>query len=268
MSEFESYDAYCRFRRSIREGARFLLEGTALQFLAAVAKSSRSRRETLDTGTTLYRTQIAYDWTEWLEYDSENSESYVAGKNIVPCEEKRLRPLPDGAREGRVNPIGIPVFYGAIEEETAVAEVRPWIGSVLTVGRFELQRECHIVNCADNFLGDSVWPPGFLDSFNRANGHEVTPPSAKEIENYIWHNIDQAFSRPVQRDEDRADYAPTQILGELFRKEKFDGIVYRSSVGEGHNIALFDIEVARCVERKLAEVKSLKFAYDRTNEIF
>ena len=46
-----------------------------------------------------------------------------------------LAPPPQSsAVAGRMNPAGIPVFYGALEKETAVSEVRPWVGALVVVG--------------------------------------------------------------------------------------------------------------------------------------
>lgn len=41
----------------------------------------------------------------------------------------------------------------------------------------------------------------------------------------------------------------------------FDGIAYRSSLGEGHNIALFDIRAARLVRSHLFEARRLHFEF-------
>ncbi|MBD9455904.1 RES family NAD+ phosphorylase [Rhizobium sp. RHZ02] len=53
----------------------------------------------------------------------------------------------------------------------------------------------------------------------------------------------QAFSTPADRSDDAAEYAPTQILAELFRSLGYDGVAYKSAFGEeGDNIAIFNID--------------------------
>jgi RES domain-containing protein len=42
-----------------------------------------------------------------------------------------MKPIPKWQGEGRANPRGIPVLYLATHRETALAEVRPWIGAVI-----------------------------------------------------------------------------------------------------------------------------------------
>jgi len=65
----------------------------------------------------------------------------------------------------------------------------------------------------------------------------------------------------VANTDDRADYAPTPILAELFRKRGLDGIAYRSSFGQGHNIALFEIGAAEVGPRILYEVTGIDLRY-------
>lgn len=42
-----------------------------------------------------------------------------------------------------------------------------------------------------------------------------------------------------------SDYVPTQIIAELIKSLGYDGIAYKSSLANGHNIALFDLESAK-----------------------
>ncbi|WP_413769916.1 RES domain-containing protein, partial [Vibrio vulnificus] len=46
----------------------------------------------------------------------------------VPYSENRMRPLLNSASEGRANPKGIPCLYVASTKETAMSEIRPWLG--------------------------------------------------------------------------------------------------------------------------------------------
>ncbi|MEX6396516.1 RES family NAD+ phosphorylase [Providencia hangzhouensis] len=62
--------------------------------------------------------------------------------------------------------------------------------------------------------------------------------TAQQKEKAVWTDIDNAFSTPVTRSDDKANYAPTQILAELFRSAGYDAIAYKSHFGdEGYNIA-------------------------------
>jgi hypothetical protein len=56
----------------------------------------------------------------------------------------------------------------------------------------------------------------------------------------------RAFREPVTRDDDVADYAMTQVIAEVFRAERFDGLICRSSFGtDRFNVALFDLDAAK-----------------------
>ncbi|WP_366931004.1 RES family NAD+ phosphorylase [Mesorhizobium sp.] len=49
-----------------------------------------------------------------------------------------MRPLAGRASEGRANPKGIPCLYMAVDRHTALAECRPWIGSLVSIGAFKI----------------------------------------------------------------------------------------------------------------------------------
>lgn len=69
----------------------------------------------------------------------------------------------------------------------------------------------------------------------------------EQLESNSWYVLNEAFSLPVFQAEDVADYAPTQYIAEAFRAAGHGGIMYTSQVGDGKNIALFDVQAA---ERK------------------
>jgi hypothetical protein len=56
---------------------------------------------------------------------------------------------------------------------------------------------------------------------------------------------------------------PTQILAELFKSEGYDGVGYRSSLGPGHNVALFDLDAADLIVCLLFEVKDISFKFEQ-----
>lgn len=170
-----------------------------------------------------------------------------------------MKPRDDRAREGRVNPAGIPVLYLANSLQTAISEVRPWIGSEVSVAKFEICRDLKVINLSvedgDSELNRRMWAQ--LHS-------EKARTNPKFKEQTVWLHVEQAFSRPISVSDDTADYVPTQILAELFYANGYDALIYRSQFGEqGFNIALFDIEDAEVIsvapyEVTAVEVKSKK----------
>jgi hypothetical protein len=57
-----------------------------------------------------------------------------------------MKPPNNMAREGRVNPKGIPCLYLADERNTAMAETRPWLGSYISLGEFKTVRGLRVID--------------------------------------------------------------------------------------------------------------------------
>ena len=123
------------------------------------------------------------------------------------------------------------------------------MGAYVSVAQFKVLRPLRIIDCACGhdrtplFFGkwkDGVW--GFYE------------PDPAEREKAVWAHIGQAFSEPMTRRDDSADYVPTQIIAELFKREGFDGIGYKSNFGDGSNLAIFDLDAAKLVNCGLYRV--------------
>jgi hypothetical protein len=160
---------------------------------------------------------------------------------------ERMKPLPDRASEGRANAKGIPCLYLSTRKETAMSEVRPWIGSRISVGQFKLLRDIEIIDCSRR---PSDYP--FHDG----------EPEPEQREEVIWSCIDRAFAEPTTRNDDTGDYAATQIIAELFKDAGFGGVAYKSNFGkDGYNIALFDIGAAELINLQLHTVEAIGFKF-------
>ena len=163
-----------------------------------------------------------------------------------------MMPRPDAASDGRANPEGIPRLYMAFDRHTAIAEVRPWIGSLVSVAIMKTVRDLRIVDCRGADDREMI----FL---------EEQPPAA-EREAAVWSHVARAFREPVLRGDDRAGYAPTQIIAELFENEGFDGIVYGSGFGDdATNVVLFDTAAAEIVACEIHEVKGVSLKHDEVD---
>ena len=174
-----------------------------------------------------------------------------------------MKPLEDRAKEGRANPAGIPVLYLASAKQTAISEVRPWIGMGISLAQFKIVRD---LRALDLSLGHDQLPRGDLTL--QELGGEKTPDAQKK-EKAVWIEIDNAFSRPVtpSDDHDIAYYAPTQILAELFQDAGYDAIVYRSQFGEmGFNIALFNVEDAEPITAVPCRVTKINIEFDEIGD--
>lgn len=240
--EFDSWRSFWDFRLEITSSSRFMRSPASQRFLDTVAAECHERATSIPAGRNFYRAQVAHR----DELDDESGETFPG-----PAARTRMLPLRDRAREGRVNPKGIPCLYMAADEHTAIAESRPWIGSLVSVGLFQTKRELRIVDCTDG----ADRHPFYL---------EGEPEPAKRSE-AVWCYIARAFREPVTRDDDRAEYAATQSIADVFRTQKFDGLAYRSSFGtDRYNIALFDINAADLVMCRLYEIRDVQLRYTET----
>jgi hypothetical protein len=131
-----------------------------------------------------------------------------------------------------------------------MSEVRPWLGSNISVGQFNTVKELRLIDC----------------SVNHAKGgfFYFKEPSEKEKDFAVWAHIDRAFSEPVTLSDKSSDYVPTQIIAELFKSEGFDGVVYKSALSDGFNLVLFDINAANIVNCSLYEAKEIKFSFSES----
>src|SRR4051812_40688923 len=116
---FRSWRDFWDFQREVQRNRRFVRTGEAETFLAEVQRSCHMRKRRLPEGSVLWRAQLGHDWRHEAQIQDD-----------VPCAypPERMKPLAGRAREGRVNPRGIPCLYLASQEETAISEVRPWVG--------------------------------------------------------------------------------------------------------------------------------------------
>jgi RES domain len=239
---FASWRNYRRFSQEIARNSRHFWSPETHQFLDALSVGSRARVGELAAGKLFYRAQVAH------AYDSDGVPS--------PALPERMTPYTDRAKEGRVNPKGIPCLYMAGDMHTAIAECRPWIGSLVSVGTFKIARALRIVDCTS----DRERPPSYFSVLTK--DYE---PSAEKIEEAVWAHVAHAFREPVTRDDDLADYAPTQVIAELFRREEFDGVGYRSAFGtDRFNVALFDVKAARLHGCSLHEIRGVQLDWKET----
>jgi hypothetical protein len=165
----------------------------------------------------------------------------------IPYSSSRMKPLRHSAQEGRVNPRGIPCLYAAGDMKTAISEVRPWVGAMVSVSRLEANRDLRLVS--------------FLEGTDKQLSLDVffEEPTPEEREGIVWQEIGRAFSRPVSPDPGIAEYAPTQVIAERLKNESYDGIVYKSHLGPGINFALFDIDSITVQDGRLHAIKGVSY---------
>ena len=244
---FKSWQSYLHFTTAVTYRNRYIFDEETQRFLEEVLKTCKSREQLISAEAVLWRAQLGTD--SRFEYDDDGNEI-----GDVPCHysSERMKPMKYSAIESRVNPKGISYLYLATSKETAMSEVRPWIGSKISVARFKIKKELTLVNCALSPLSTPFF-------FNVDVG--VYEPEDDKKESAVWTYIDKAFSRPIAQNENQAHYAPTQIIAELFRGNGYDGVVYKSVLGDGYNVALFNPDNAEMLDGYVSELKKISFSF-------
>jgi hypothetical protein len=237
---FKTWLDYFRFEAAVKYKSRHIPIPETADFLAALFETSAHRHRRITRRGAVWRAQLGY-------VPGEFDEDAQALDIDRPYPADRMKPLAHAATEGRANPKGIPFLYVATDRETAMAEVRPGVGTKLSLAQFQLARDLSLV---DFSVGHDAALEPLLD--------EATP---EQVADNIWAQVDRAFSEPVDVTPSTAEYAPTQVIAELFRAKGFDGLVYKSKLGPGLNIALFDLTAAELHTCSLVTVGGVNYTF-------
>lgn len=165
-------------------------------------------------------------------YRSRRANSADERKRILSSPETELGAPPhDKAGAGRMNAEGIPVFYGALAERTAVDELRLAIGENALVAGFRVTRPLRVIDLTRLAQIEEAlyhFDPDFRSKLSRLS---------------FLRGFGREISIPVLPALARVDYLPTQAVAEYLFYEtglNLDGIVYASAQrgGPHKNIAL------------------------------
>ncbi len=140
-------------------------------------------------------------------------------------------PPPRSASPGRANPAGIPYLYLGSKPLTAISEIRPHTGEKVCVLDFRLPADglklIDLRNARDSFS------PFTFDDADRIGKVRNALP--------FLERLGDDLTTPVLPQAAAIDYTPSQYLCEFIKRCGWhDGVVYRSSVSDGINLALFD----------------------------
>jgi RES domain-containing protein len=230
---FADLHAFSRLIRELRFENRFFLSEGPSRFLAGLIKYTKQyKTHSFSSGQHFYRARVHEFRMEVASYPLDRMGSPPSHK----------------ATHGRLNPVGIPYLYLANDIDTAVSEVRPWIGCQITVAEFALQHDVSVINFS-NKVFTSV------------------PSGDAAAAEFTWRElITSMFSMPFDPRDDTA-YMATQYIAERIKKEGFDGILYDSALNkDGYNLTLFHHEAAKPHRGFKVEVKSISYQ-NRVSEL-
>ena len=223
-----------KFKEDIKHNSRYFVGNEILDILNRFYDKESNGRERIVTcsnhNSTYYRARIG---------------------NFKNNEDKEMLAPPIGkACAGRCNPEGISYLYLADEIFTAIAEVKPNKGDVITVAKIEAK--------------DIAW---FNFDYYAADDdltRRMLKLKDKELIDLV-KIINDDFKSVVTVD-DKLSYLPFQYITEYLKSRdeeqngvKIEGFMYDSTLGKGHNYVIFNSsENIKVVDKYLYKFDDLK----------
>ena len=218
-------------------------------FLDKVIEVSKQRIKIFDAEDLFYRARVGH-YVQKTRREMLFPKKPYDGKDIgAPPTQK--------ATEGRANPAKVSYLYLATDIETAVAEVKPYKGELVSVACFKLNKKVNLVDFTAGMSGGFFLSADVAAAVSLSGG--ANPDQIREI---VWDQINHAFAKPISTRDSYSEYLPTQEVVRSLKKEGLDGIVYASSLTytKGYNIVLFDKKLAcqKPSSSRLIEVDQIK----------
>ena len=138
----------------------------------------------------------------------------------------------------RANYRFIPYLYVATSGETAIREVRPSLMNRVNVATIEVRDHLKLLDL----------------TLKHAPVRRI-----KDAKRNLLVNLSELFSKPVDNTDEPEEYIPTQFIAEYVKKQGYDGIKYKSSLGEskGDNIVVFSYDKCKVVGTVIVRVTNI-----------
>lgn len=172
------------------------------------------------------------------------------------CEQQQPYPLgqmgkPPAALtgNGRANPVGIPCLYVASDTGTAISEIRPHKSELICVARFKVDTAIQ--------LADLRYPRKSISPFL------LSEEQIKLLRRYMEYlsRLSEELTMPVLPKSAHFEYLPSQYLCEFIKHCGFDGLIYRSAIGNGANYAIFNDDKVTGIEVNQYHVDDITVGY-------
>lgn len=229
-----------RFREAILHRQRFFND-PAKTFLAEIFDGIQNQSD-IDSKPAFFRLAPA---TDSVFYRARIVADEEAFRTIAKDPASLMGPPPPPLRRaGRMNAAGIAVFYGATEKDTAIAELRPAVGSLISLAAFRIHRPIHVLD---------------LTRFTRA-GKQIDIFAKNQMARATQWAFMQSFaseiSKPILPGDEHLEYVPAQVVAEYLTNQPVrwrgtdvtpDAIIFRSAQREGgKNIAIMGDAATIC----------------------
>lgn len=216
----------------------FLFENEITTMLSPYLKLCKLK---VKKASEFYRARVGYK-------DKKRSffEGGFLGENIfVPYSNSEINaPSPLLAGGGRINRVGVSYLYCATNKHTAISEIRPHPGDIVSIGKFICDKDLQIFDLTESQFLNFYQSDKKLDKFKILNTftelmQKVIPPSKRHA------------------------YSITQLIADCIRRLNFDGVLFPSSVGDGENLVLFNPELMSYTfdNAEVIEISEVKYDY-------
>jgi hypothetical protein len=138
----------------------------------------------------------------------------------------------------------------ATDQNTAIAEVRGWVGAQVTVATFKTNDTLRIIDLAQ---------PTYLESPFFLKESELL---TRLVDNGILNQLGETLAKPVSPHFSAVEYVPSQFLAELIKAQGYDGIKYQSAMATGCNIVLFNNRKTAFFASTLARITEISVKID------
>jgi len=139
------------------------------------------------------------------------------------------------ASHGRANPAGIPYLYLGSSPVAAISEIRPHTGERACVADFTTPPDLRLIDLRN--------PRKMVSPFLLEDASDI---GRMRNDLPFLERLGDELTRPVVPQSAAIDYTPSQYLCEFIKNCGYQGVIYRSSVSDGINLALFDPVLALC----------------------
>lgn len=173
----------------------------------------RGKRPVISIGTPASGIEVAYR--------ARLANTLEEKRAIYSNASRELGPPPPALRlAGRMNAVGVRVFYGATDTETAVAEVRTPVGGNAIVGKFRFTRRVRVLD---------------FRRFDGSRGRSKRSWFDKDLEDEVSYDrfiaeFHRIIRTPVLPGNEALEYVPTQMFAEYLGTHGIEGIIFRSAL--------------------------------------
>lgn len=196
---------------------------------------------TINKSSAFYRARIGYEDKKRSLFEG----GFEGAVIYVPYSNSQIgAPPPYLAGFGRINRAGVSFLYCASDKYTAISEIRPHPGDIVSIGKFIVENDLLIFDLTEAQFLNYFLTDKKLDAFKKLNTltelmQKVIPPSERQA-----YNI-------------------TQLIADCVRKLDFDGIIFPSSVGDGHNLVVFNPKNMNYTfdDAEVVQIKDVKYEY-------